>query len=177
MAADGDDLRGYRWVPKSVKTRGLDGRSSIAVVKTTQAPVREGEVDWAKESARAPASGLSVVLRREIEKTDGEWTLHAWFEDLEIFRNRKRPDLSDAYYLGAVTALILAVDAERMFRRAVEQSSGTKIAVRIDRGELRGDMDAYFIGSVRRLLRDSAVRIEPTDADGGPTILIHEDPL
>src|SRR5882724_2302740 len=55
--------------------------------------------------------GTSIVLRRRVEKGPKNWTLnwtlHAWFGHLELYRSRKRVDLSTLPDLAAAAALIL----------------------------------------------------------------------
>ncbi len=181
VLTDTTNLAGCRWIPKRVRAKGLDGRSAVALVNTIQPPARENAgkswedlLEHARvENARAPSSGISLVLRRRIEKTSSEWTLHAWFEDLETFKNHKRVDPLALDDLATVVALILAGDAERMLRRATEEVSKAKIAIKVECGELDGSMVSWFVKPVQELLRTRTVRIEPLDAPSWQAISIH----
>lgn len=102
VVGDDHQLNGNFWTPKRLRRMGLDGRRAIALINATRG--------W----------GTSIVLNREIEAHDTVWTLRARFTELELFRSRKRAEASTLPDIAAAAALILAVDAERMLRRATE---------------------------------------------------------
>jgi len=136
------DLASYPWVPKRLKAGGFDGREAVALVNAT------------------PLKGTSIVLRRKVEQGSENWILHAWFEHLEFYRSRKRVDYSTLPDLAAAAALILAVDAERMLRRAAEESAGAGIQICVRR-DLDEDMNVHFIDAVHNHLQARRIRIEP----------------
>jgi predicted nucleotidyltransferase len=148
----GYDLGDYPWIPERLKIGGLDGREAIALVNAT------------------PFKGTSIVLRRKVEKSCENWILHASFEHLEFYRSGKRVDLSTLPGLAAAAALMLAVDAERMLRRAAEQSAAPGVELRIRR-ELDEDMNANFIDAVYDHLQRRTIRIEPGEWKG-PSVSI-----
>lgn len=147
IVGDGHELGSYPWVPPCLKVGDFDGREAIVLINAT------------------PFRGTSVVLRRRVEKDPENWTLHAWFEHLEFYRSRRRVDLSTLPDLAAAVALILAVDAERMLRRAAEGPVGLRIQVRISR-KLDEDMNAQFIDAVHNHLQTRTIRIEPEEWAG-----------
>jgi predicted nucleotidyltransferase len=153
VVGDGCDLRNYPWVPKCLKASGVDGREVIALVNATA------------------FSGTSVALQRRIEKDSTTWTLNAWFENLELYRSRKRIDLSTLPAMAAAAALILAVDAERMLRRAAEESAALSIQIRIRHG-LDKDMNEYLVEAVHDHLQTRAIRIEPESWSGPPVSVV-----
>lgn len=153
VVADGFDLRNSPWLPKRLKSGGLDGREAVAIIDAT--------AFW----------GTSIVLRRHIETSSSRWTLRVWFEDLEIFRRRTRVDLATLPDMAAAAALIVAVDAERMLRRAAEQESPPEIHVLLDRGKLSGDMETDFFDTISEHLRARRIKIEPDGWMGAPVLI------
>jgi hypothetical protein len=115
IVGDNRDLASYPWVPKRLNAGGFDGREAVALVNAT------------------PLKGTSIVLRRKVEQGSENWILRGWFEHLEFYRSRKRVDYSTLPDLAAAAALILAVDAERMLRRAAEESAGVGIQICVRR--------------------------------------------
>jgi len=69
--------------------------------------------------------------------------------------------------MAAAAALILAVDAERMLRRAAESSGEPRIQISIGH-ELSEDMNAYFVEAVHDHLKTRAIRVEPEEWSGPP---------
>jgi nitrogen fixation protein len=153
VVGDGHDLSNYPWVPKRVRAGCLDGREAIVLVNATRF--------W----------GTSIILRRGIEKDFASWTLHARFENLELYRSRKRIDLSTLPDMAAAAALILAVDAERMLRRAAEELAGPSVQIRIGH-DLDKDMRSYFVDAVHDHLQSRAIRIEPENWSGPPVSVV-----
>lgn len=151
---DDHEPRGDRWTPKRLKGDVLDGREAIALVNAT------------------PYSGSSIVLRRHLTKTPTSWTLHAWFEDLELYRSRKRVDLSTLPDIAGAAALIIAVDAERMLRRLAEESPNTPLQVKLARRDLGDDVSTGLFETVRNYLQSRAVRIEPDGWKGPPASIV-----
>ncbi len=147
VVGNGQNLNSYPWIPKHLKNNDLDGRDAIALVNATL------------------FGGTSVVLRRRIEKASAIWTLHAGFENMELYRSRKRVELSTLPDMAAAAALILAVDAERMLRRTAEESAGARVQISV-RHDLGESMNAYFVESVRAHLQTRAIRIEPEEWSG-----------
>jgi predicted nucleotidyltransferase len=153
VVGDGHDLSNFPWLPKRLKSDGLDGREAIALVNATR------------------LRGTSIVLRRRIEHDLATWTLYAWFESLELYRRRSRVDPSTLPEMAAAAALILAVDAERMLRRAAEESAEPAVEIRI-RHDLDKDMNRYFVEAVHNHLQTRAIRIEPEDWPGPPVSVL-----
>ncbi|MER8748097.1 hypothetical protein NKH57_02285 [Mesorhizobium sp. M1050] len=141
----GDDFRRHSefWVPKRLGATGLDGRSAVGLMNRTQ---------W---------WGTSIVLCRRIETTAKLWTLDASFSDLELYRSRKRLELMTLPDLASVTALILAVDAERMLRRAADSLAPPSIEIRIAGVTDNRDFQSHFVEPLHNLLKTRAVRVEP----------------
>jgi hypothetical protein len=146
----GDDLRqgSDSWTPRRLKARGLDGRSAVALINATQ---------W---------WGTSVVLCRKIEVNAELWTLNASFSDLELHRSRKRLELMTLADIASATALILAVDAERMLRRIAELSVTPSVEIKIAACTDNRDLQSHLIEPVLDLLKTRAIRIEPLDWKG-----------
>jgi hypothetical protein len=146
----GDDFlrSGDFWTLKRVKTKGLDGRSAIALMNATQ---------W---------WGTSIVLRRKIETSPQMWTLEASFSDLEFCRSQKRLELMTLPELASVTALILAVDAERMLRRAAELPVTPAVQINLVSDVENGDLQSHLIGPAYDLLKSRAIRVKPQDWQG-----------
>jgi hypothetical protein len=153
IVGDGHDPDRYPWVPKRLKRDGLDGREAIALINATS------------------FRGTSVILRRTIQKQPTIWSLHAWFDDLEVYRSRKRVDLSTIPDIAAAAALILAVDAERMLRRAAEDPTGPRIQICIAHN-LSEDMNAHFVETVHGHLQTRAIQIEPESWSGSPVYVV-----
>lgn len=153
IASDSFEPFDFPWVPKRVKKGGLDGRSAIALISATNY--------W----------GTSIVLRRQIETGAKVLTLRVWFEDLELFRARKRIDVATIADLAAATALIVGVDAERMLRRSVELAARPQVEVRFQKS---GEHDAcgIIVDAAVRRLEDGDVRIQPTDWEGGAVSIV-----
>jgi hypothetical protein len=90
---------------------------------------------------------------------------------LELFRNRKRPEASTLPDIAAATALIIAVDAERMLRHAAELPTNPTIQI-----DLRPDDDTslrqYFYEPTQRLLQQQAIRIAPLDWECSNLVII-----
>jgi hypothetical protein len=136
-----------------LKHGNLDGREAIALINSTS------------------FRGISVVLRRRIEKRPTIWSLRAWFEDLELYRSRKRVDLSTLPDTVAAAALILAIDAERMLRRAAEDSAEPRIQICIAH-DLNEDVNTYLVDPLYSHLETRAIRIEPESWNGPPVSIV-----
>lgn len=153
VVGDDHDLSRYPWTPKRLKKPGLDGREAIALISATK---------W---------WGTSVILHRHIEMSQTEWKLKASFSDLQLHRARKYADLATLNDLAAVTALILAVDAERMVRRTSELSHPPTIAIAIDDSGLTDEVRVDLVEPLLAHLNERAVRIEPADWKGGQVLV------
>lgn len=156
VVGDDHNLRHYPWTPKRLKKAGLDGRNAVALINAT--------TWW----------GTSLVLQRHIEMDATHWTLHAVFSDIQLHRARKHLDLITLPDMAAVTALILAVDAERMLRRAAELSDSPTVRIHIDDAGLSEDLQSYFVESVRAHLESRTIRIEPADWAGEKVSVLND---
>ncbi len=136
------------WIPKRLSAGGLDGRNAITLVNATR------------------ISGTSIVLRRRIELSPKSWTLRVWFDSLETYHSRKRVDRSTLPDMAATAALIIAVDAERMLRRAAEDMTLPEVQVRLDQGDLSEDIRAYFVKATCNHLMTRTIKIEPQGWSG-----------
>jgi hypothetical protein len=154
VVGDGVRLDGHRRIPKRLKRKGLDGREAIALVNAT------------------PFLETSIVLKRRIEKTQTTWILHASFEDLEAYGKRKRVDIAALADMAAAAALILAVDAERMLRRAAEETATPAIQLKIDESSLGEDINIDFVGIVHKHLQMRTIRIEPEEWRGSRAAIL-----
>ena len=96
--------------------------------------------------------------------------LQASFTDLLRHRSRKYIDHSTLPGMVAAVSLILAVDAERMLRRAIDQDMPVKVTVQIVAGDLPDDMRHYFIEEVVDNLAKRTVAIEPTGVPPSVTV-------
>ncbi|WP_439568915.1 hypothetical protein [Sphingopyxis sp.] len=143
VVTDDSSLVHFPWTPKTVKRKGLDGRNAVAIVDATE---------W---------SGTSITLHRAIEKTHDRWMLRASFSDLALHRSRKYVDLYTLPDMVAAVSLILAVDAERMFRRANEAGMQSNVTIRISAEGLREDMREHFAQRIADMLARRVVAIEP----------------
>jgi hypothetical protein len=132
----------FPWIPNRLKAGDLDGRKAVALVN---AMLKEG---------------IAVVLRRRVEETSTVWTIHAWFEDFEIRGRRKTIDLLLAFEIAAATALILAVDAERLLRRSLEDTRLPGARIRIDESSVE-DLEHLVADDLKR-----HVRVEPEGWSG-----------
>jgi len=139
-----------------LKKQGLDGRNAIALINATS---------W---------WGTSIILQRHIEIDARHWTLHAGFSDIQLHRARKHVDLLTVPDLAAVTALILAVDAERMLRRAAELADVPIVRIRIDDAGLNGDLRSYFAEPVRDHLDSRTIRVEPLNWMGAKALVLRD---
>lgn len=148
VVGDNHDLSRYSWTPKRLKKPGLDGREAVALISAKE---------W---------WGTSVILRRRIEAGPTLWTLNASFSDLQLYRARKHADWATLRDLAAVTALILAVDAERMLRRANELPQPLTIGIAIDNSGVTDEVRPDFIDPLLTHLNDRVVRIEPVGWKG-----------
>lgn len=147
IVADGHDLRDYPWVPRSLMKSGLDGRAAVAIMSATQL--------W----------GTCVTLHRSIEAVDVGMTLHARFSDVLMHRARTRFDLSSLWEMSAAVSLILAVDAERLLRRMLEEGSPAKVSIIIHTGMLPEEMQMYFAEDIAERLTKRDVAIEPAASE------------
>jgi len=141
----GDDFRprGDFWTPKRLAAKGLDGRNAIALINATQ---------W---------WGTSIVLCRKIETGAELWALDASFSDFELYRSRKRLEPTTVPDIASATALILAVDAERMLRRSAELPSAPSVEIRITGIADNQALQSQLVSRVHHLLKTRAIRIEP----------------
>jgi predicted nucleotidyltransferase len=147
VVGDNHRLGNDFWIPERLGQKGLDARSAVALINATH--------QW----------GTCIILNRIIETDQDVWTLKARFTHLELLRNRKRPEVSSLPDIVAASALIIAVDAERMLRRAAELPICPIIQI-----NLRPDVDdtalnQFFYEPVQRLLRQQAIRIAPSDCE------------
>jgi len=143
VLADGYQHLAFRWTPKALKKGGIDGRFALLIVDADD------------------FSGVSVVLRRRIETLDGHWTLHAELNDVQLYRARVNIDYrSLASIIGAVS-LILAVDAERMVRRAADLAVCPRIAISLTGSELPQTLQDFLVDPICDILQQRTVAIEP----------------
>jgi hypothetical protein len=159
--------------PLSEHTMGISFRRDLRIAGYKPAVFKDALRGFMRTASPGNLIDLktSLVLRRRVEKGSENWTLHAWFENLELYRSRKRVDLSTLPDLAAAAALILAVDAERMLRRAAEESARAAIQIRVRR-ELDKDMNAHFIDVVQEHLQTPTIRIEPEEWSGPPVSIV-----
>lgn len=143
IAAFGDDLRNFPWLPKTIKRPGVDGRATIAVMSATEF--------W----------GTCITLHRSIHDISGKAVLEASFSDLLLHRSRKYIDLATLPEMVSAVSLILAVDAERILRRAIERDMPAKVTIQIVAGDLPDDMRQYFVKEIVETLAQRTVAIEP----------------
>ena len=143
IAAFGDDLRDFPWRPKSLKQPGIDGRAAVAIISATKF--------W----------GTCITLNRSIHEVSGEAVLQASFSDLLLHRSRKYIDYSTLPEMVSAVSLILAVDAERIIRRAIERDASAKLTIQIVASNLADDMRNYFAEEIRQMLEQRKVAIEP----------------
>lgn len=143
VLADGFDLRSFPWQPKRLRQPGLDGRAALLVMDATE---------W---------WGVSLVLNRAIETSDRQWILHARFSNVELNRARTRVDLASTPAIVGAVSLVLAVDAERMLRRAREQSDAPRIEIQIAGDGLIDEIRVHVVDEIAKALRSRSVRIEP----------------
>jgi hypothetical protein len=153
VLGDDHDLRAS-WAPERLKAKGLDGREAIALVDVT------------------PRSGVSIVLNRRIEISTTSWTLCASFSDLEAQGRRKRLDPLALSEITATAALILAVDVERMLRRAAESSPSPTVRIRFEEDGASDRVIQDFIEPTRDLLVDRAIWIEPPGWRGDKALVL-----
>lgn len=154
VLGDDHELRGFPWTPKRLTKSGLDGRSSLLVVDATRF--------W----------GLSLVLHRAIDISGTAWTLRASFGDVELHRSRKRIDLASVPPIVGAIALILAVDAERLLRRANELPVVPQVRVRIASDGMNDEFCDYVAEPIREMLRSRAIRIEPEGWDAAVKVMV-----
>ena len=152
IAASGDDLRDFPWIPKTLKRPGLDGRAAVAVISATE------------------FRGTCITLQRSLYETSGEALLNASFSDLLLHRSRKYIDLSTLPEMVSTVSLILAVDAERILRRAIERDRLAKVTIQIIAGDLPDDMRHYFVEEIVETLAQRTVAIEPAGAPASVAI-------
>lgn len=74
--------------------------------------------------------------------------------------------------MAAVTALILAVVAERMLWRAAELSDSPTVRIHIDDTGLSEDLRSYFAAPVRDHLDGRTIRIEPQNWTGAKALIL-----
>lgn len=152
IAASGDDLGDFPWQPKTIKRPGIDGRAAVAVISATKF--------W----------GTCITLHRSIHHISGKTVLEASFSDLLLHRSRKYIDLATLPEMVSAVSLILAVDAERMLRRAIDRDSPAEVTIRIVSGDLPDDMRDYFVHEIVKTLEQRTVAIEPPGAPNSVTI-------
>lgn len=145
----GNDFRPFdeRWLPKCLKLNDLDGRSSIALINSTF---------W---------SGTCLVLHRNMEICADRWQLNASIGAIELYRNRRRIDPDTLPELVAAAALVVAVDAERMLRRAAELPVVPRIHIEIG-SHPNEALQSLFVEPLYGILQSRALRIEPLDWRG-----------
>lgn len=98
--------------------------------------------------------------------------LRASFSDLALRRSRKYVDLASLPDMVAAVSLILAVDAERILRRATEADSLPKVTIQISQGDLPEDMRDHFAQEIADMLTRRAVAIEPKGEGGTASIVL-----
>ena len=147
-------IRDSPWTPKSVRKKGLDGRAAVAIVGATEF--------W----------GVCITLHRTIERRADGWVLLASFSDLALYRSGKYVDLASLPDMVAAVSLILAVDAERILRRATETDPLPKVTIHISQDDLPQDMRNYFAQGVADMLTRRAVAIEPKGEGGTVSVVL-----
>lgn len=150
VLTDGHDDDGAAWSPKLAKVEGGDGRASLVIMD-----FRLGR-------------GVAVELKREIESTPEAWTLRWSFGRIEVERHRKTIDVRVAENIAAVATLILAVDAERMLRRAAEVGQGIPVTISSDVEDATDRTKALLRDLVGANLAERKTYIEPLGWQGAP---------
>jgi hypothetical protein len=152
IAADGDELESFPWLPETLKRPGLDGRAAVAIISATEF--------W----------GTCITLNRSIEETQDGTLLKACFSDLLLHRSRKYIHLRTLPEMVSAVSLILAVDAERTLRRAIGRNMPPKAIIQICAGGLRDVMRRHFAEKIAETLRRRAIAIEPVGVPSSVTI-------
>jgi hypothetical protein len=153
IAVSGNKLEDCPWRPQTIKRPGVDGRAAIAVISATEF--------W----------GTCITMHRSIYDISGKAVLEASFSDLLLHRRRKYIDLATLPEMVSAVSLILAVDAERILRRAIECDMPAKVAIQIVSGDLPDGMRHYFVDEIVKTLARRTVAIEPS---GIPTSVVIE---
>ena len=153
IAVNGQTLSSKAWTPEVLTNRELDGRERIAFVNAAE--------NW----------GASIVLRRQINRAPSGWTMQAWFEEPEVSRKRQRIDALSLLNMAAAAALIIAVDAERMLRRAAEETSGTRVEINLSVASDE-DISAFLVQSVHEDLQTRVIQVEPEAWPGEPVSIV-----
>ena len=143
LFADGFELNDFPWQPKRLRRPGLDSRAALLLVDATRY--------W----------GVSLVLNRTIETSETHWVLDARFSDIELHRARTRVDLGSTPSIVGAASLILAVDAERMIRRARNLPTMPAVQIRIIRDGLPDEIQVHVVDEIATILGSRTVRIEP----------------
>jgi len=143
IVADGHDLGQFPWTPRILKKKGLDGRSAVAIICATE---------W---------YGTCITLHRTIEDNPNNCVLCSSFSNLVLNRSRKYVDLATLPDMVAAVSLILAVDAERILRRAIEMDTLRHVTIHISTKNLPDDMRTCFAEQIAETLNGRAVSIEP----------------
>ncbi len=104
-------------------------------------------------------------MYREISVEPKGCVIQARFEDAELYRARKRLDPSVAGEIASAAALIIAVDAERVFAGLSEADAEVAVSVSIEGDDGIGSHRGGQNGGCQRLA-GRAVRIEPSGWTG-----------
>jgi len=142
---DGNVIRqDFPWKPKTIKRSGIDGRAAAAIISASEF--------W----------GTCITLRRSIYELSGMAVLEASFSDFLLHRSRKQIDLATLPEMVSAVSLILAVDAERLLRRAIDRGRPARVTIQIISGDLPEDMKQHFIDEIVKVLAQRKVAIEPS---------------
>lgn len=146
IVADDDALLHSPSVPALLKRPRLDGRMVVALVNATER-LKTG-----------------LILHREIEISSSHWTLHTRFSNLQLCRASGHVNPATLPDLASAAALILAVDAEHMLRRAGEAPAPPIVRIAADTTDLSENLRFNLAEPLQSLLRKRIARIE-TDED------------
>lgn len=152
ILADGHGVDGTTWSPKLEKATGFDGRESLIIMDSHL------------------GRGVAVTLKRDMELTSEAWTLHWTFAQVEMERKRRSIHVRAAENVAAVATLILAVDAERMLRRAADLGLSIPVLISPDAADGTDRTKSLLVDLVVANLAERTTYIEPSGWPGAPVL-------